>query len=277
MKRFAKIKLVDKLVVGVLPLFTTAVCEAFNLNFLYSTLLFFGLPSLYLSFRAPQLIRKSFIFTLPVFLVIYFVFDYLAWAADAWYVPGSLLRFLGGAIPIEDGIWGLLWPYYILMTWEFFLEDEKKRDWFSGRFSYFLLLCAAILMGFFALYFFKPQLLVLRYFYIKLALVFGVIPLILTLRFYPKLLPKLIAVTIYFFLVSGLAEFIGLRHHQWYFGSDYFLPLVNFFGFSLPLDEPFAWWFLGAPALVCWYEFFADDCQNQLKGTVFRPFRADEA
>lgn len=250
-------RLVDTVVILLLPLAATIASELLQLNFLWSTVLFFGVPSVYLALRFPNYNKKTLVFSLPVFFVIYFVFDYLAWAADVWYVPNSLMRFLNGAIPFEDGVWGIFWPFFIIMVWETLVKREKNYSrQVPQTMKYFLLLCAVILAVFFTLYFIAPQFLVIRFFYFKLMVVFGLVPFGVGLYKFPHLLPKLLILTSYFFIVSALTEFVGLRHNQWYFGTDHLLPIVSYIGYPMPLEEPLAWWLLGSPVVAIWYELF---------------------
>jgi len=190
-----------------------------------------------------------------------FIFDYLAYVDQTWFVPNSAYRFLGGSIPIEDAIWTILWVYYGVMFWEYFLDTEKRRRLFPKSIRNLLLFAGFLFTSFFFLYFFYREQLYIPYFYLILGITFGFIPLGYVLWRYPRLLPKLLIIGVYFFAVSLLTEIVGLRQYHWYFGGTHYLGYFNVFGHKLPYDEILFWWGIGVPAMICWYEFFADDRQ----------------
>lgn len=241
------------------PLAATALSLVFKLNFLFTTILFFGVPSLYLSFRNPKLIKKTLIFAAALTGPMVFILDYPAYLDKSWFVPNSLFRFLNNGIPIEDVVWAFLWVYFAVIFWEYFLDTGKIRDKFSKNLPYLLILLVALITAFFLAYFLKHDLLYEPYFYLKLGFVFIVIPLVGVLTGFPRLIRKISLIAVYFFMVSFLAEAVGLLQNHWYFGGEHYLGMMNFFGHALPFDEMIFWWTLGVPGVVAWYEFFADD------------------
>ncbi len=229
----------------------------FNFNFATSTFLFFVVPSFYLSIKRPALIKKSLIFSLVMGVTALFLLDYMAFADNLWFVPNSAWRFLDRAIPIEDGLWVISWMYSVTIWYEYFLNKGKSK--ISSNFKYLLLILVTLLVGFFAFYFGYRDFLTQRYFYVKLGIVFLIVPMFLVLRQYPKLIWKLIPLTIYFFFVSFLTEYVGLRNYQWFFGGQNYLGTTHLVGKILPYDEIIFWWTLGAPGLICWYRYFVED------------------
>lgn len=240
------------------PLVAAGLSVLYNLNLAMSSLLFFGVPSLYLSARKPEHVKKTFMFSLlplPFFLV----FDYLAYVDLTWYVPNSLLRFLRGTTTVEEMLWIFLWVYFAVMFWEYFLDKSNVKEKFSKNIKYFIILISVVVTGFFLIYFLKQELLQVSYFYLKLGLVFILFPLAAVLLKFPRLFRKVVLIGGYFLFVSLLFEYVGLRNGHWYFPGERYLGVINFFGNILPYDEIIFWCILGVPAVVVWYEFFADD------------------
>ncbi|MBI2065976.1 hypothetical protein HYT60_00505 [Candidatus Woesebacteria bacterium] len=235
--------------------------DFFHLNFLIATLILFGIPSLYLTFNNPRLIKKSLLFMVIIVIPMVLIFEYLAFVDQTWFVPNSAFRFLDGSIPIEVVVWSILWVYYGVMFWEYFLDTEKRKRLFPKSIMNLILFVTLLLLIFFFLYIFYPGQLYIPYFYLALGITFGIIPMSYLLWKYPRLLPKLLIIGVYFFGVSLLTELVGLRQYHWYFGGAHYLGYLNVSGQKLPYDEILFWWGIGLPAMVCWYEFFADDRQ----------------
>lgn len=259
MRSLAHVSTWDKAVVIAAPILATVVSDAFGLSFLQSTLLFFAVPSMYLSIRNPRLVKPTLIFSLIMGLSMLFVFDHMAYLDHSWFVPNSMWRFLRDSIPIEDGPWAILLVYYVVITWEYFFYSPKKRYAFNPNIIWFIAFCASLLVIFFIAYIFAPHVLIVPYFYLKLGIVFEVIPIGIFLLRRPSAARPILWLTVYFFLVALLAEYIGLSHNQWYFAGEHYLGEIRYFGHRLPWDEALVWWLLAAPGIVAWYESFAAD------------------
>lgn len=235
------------------------ILDFLHIKFLPATLLFFGIPSVYLTWLNPRLAKKSFVFMLIIVIPMTFVFDYLAFVDSTWFVPNSMFRFLGNSIPIEDVIWAVLWVYYGVMFWEYYLDTEKRGRLFPKSIRALLIFVSFLLVTFFGFYFFYRPGLYIPYFYLVLGISFGIVPMGYVLWRHSRLFPKLLAIGGYFLVVSMLTELVGLRQYHWYFGGQHYLGAITVWGHNLPYDEILFWWGIGVPAMICWYEFFADD------------------
>ena len=250
---------IDIILLILFPILALVLSEMFQLNFFFSTFLFFGVPSLYLSFRNPSLIKKTLIFSIIFSIPVIIVFDYPAYVDSSWFVPNSAFRFLRNGIPIEDAVWTFLLVYFAVIFWEYFIDLSKIKDRFSSNMKYLLAFLSFLLISFFTFYFFKPEVLNVPYFYIKMSGVLIIVPIGAVLLRFPKLIRKVLIIGVYFFMLFFLLEYVGLKHNQWYFAGEHYLGTFNFFGNTLPYDEIIFLWALGVPGIICWYEFFADD------------------
>lgn len=241
------------------PLASTLFVEIFKLSILPATCLYFGLPALYFSFKNPAIIRKSLIFSFAFSFTALFVLDYAAYLDNVWYVPNSVFRFLSDGIPIEDGIWMILWVYFVVIVWEYFLDKGRNKNPFSKNTKYLFLVLGSLLFLFFIFLNLAPQYLYQPYFFLKLGIFFEIIPLVFVLGKYPKLIPKIIMLAFYFLLTAFLVERSGLKFGHWYYPGEHYLGITKLIGKRLPFDEILFWWCLGASAVICWYEFFLDD------------------
>ena len=161
-------------------------------------------------------------------------------------------------IPIEDLIWGFLLVYSVIIFYEHFL-DKGKHNLVDKRLKYFILPIITLLLIFFLLYFFNPNLLRLNYAYLWMGIILIFIPSITFLSFFPKLLSKYVKTGSYFFVLAFIFELTALQLNQWTFPGTHFIGWVQIAGHAFPFEEFFFWFVLVAIAILSYYEFFDDD------------------
>jgi hypothetical protein len=250
---------VDLATVIILPLSAALVVYVFKLPFIVASFLIFGLPAIYLSYKRPQIIKKSLIFTVLIVSSVSWFLDHMAFLDLSWHVPNSAWRILGGTIPIEDITFGLFWTYFGVIFWEYFLDHDKNKKKINPKFRYLIAMLGTIAVIFFTLYFVKSGLLTQQYFYLKFGLTFILPVIIFTLFKFPKLIRKIFALGVYFFSISIVGEYVGLAVNHWNFPGVNYVATTRMAGQIVPWEELIFWVALGMPGLICWYELFADD------------------
>lgn len=250
----------DVIVLLFFPIVAALGSLAVQANLFVSTLLFFGLPALWLSLRAPKKIARSLVFSL-VFSIPFVVFaDYVATINQAWYVPHSILNWrLFGVIAIEDFVWGFLFVFTPIMFYEHLLDRGKHDSLTTGRFRYLLGIWLSILAIFLPLLYIRPQLLEIPYAYAVLGVAFFFLPFLAFVTKFPWLIRKLSIVAAYFFPLALLHELTGLHLNQWIFSGTEYVGWVELAGLRFPVEELFIWFIIGSATMVGYYEFFADD------------------
>lgn len=252
------LKKIDIFLLIFLPIFAAGVSLLVKANFLTSTLLFFGLPSLWLSYRTPQRISKTLLFSGIFSIPLGIIIDYIAALDGAWYVPTTIFPFrLLGVIPIEDIIWGFFLVYTIVIFYEHFL-DKGKHELIDKKMKYFILPAILVLIIFFLLYFINPDLLRIKYAYLILGVVLILLPSITFLSFFPKLISKYTKTACYFFILAFMFELTGLQLNQWTFPGQNFIGWVEILGHRFPFEEFFFWFIMVAIAILSYFEFFDD-------------------
>ena len=120
----------DFFILVLLAIISTTFLLTIKANFLLSTLVFFGLPSIFLSLKQPFKILKTFVFSFLMCIPFTFIFDYLIAKDRGWYIVNSVFPWrLFDIVVIEQFIWSFLYICYIVMFYEYFL-DKKKRELF---------------------------------------------------------------------------------------------------------------------------------------------------
>jgi lycopene cyclase domain-containing protein len=249
----------DIILLIIFPLFSVIVSLLITANFLTSTLLFFGLPAAWLSYRTKEMIKKTALFSLIFSIPFTIIIDYIAVHDKSWFVPETIFNFrLLGIIPIEDFVWGFLLVYTIIIFYEHFL-NKSKHNLIDKRMKYFILPMICVLTIFFVLLLAKPEFLMIKYAYFWIGLILMLLPSIAFLSFFPKLASKYIKTATYFFALAFLFELTGLHLGQWTFPGTHFIGYIEILNIKFPLEEFFYWFVIGAIAILSYYEFFDDD------------------
>lgn len=252
-------KKLDIVLLILFPIISVALSLALKANFLTSTLLFFGLPSLWFSLRTPAQVKKTFLFAL-IFSIPFVIFtDYIAVSDRSWFVPSTVfpVRLLG-LVPIEDLIWAFFLVYSVVIFYEHFL-DKGKHELVDKRMKYLFWPLITLLLVFFITLFTRPELLVIPYAYLWIGVILILLPSITFLSFFPRLLSKYVKTASYFFLLALLFELTGLELNQWTFPGNNFIGWVELFGYRFPFEEFFFWFVMSAIGILSYYEFFDDD------------------
>lgn len=242
-----------------LPVLTALLAQLFDLTLMTEVLMFFGLPPLYLFIRNPQIIKKTIIFSIIPWWPLTLVWEYLAYKDLTWYVQSNY-RFFSDTLPLEDIPWGILFLVFGIAFWEYFFNESKlQKRLFPPQFKLLVTFLYLQLGVFILLYFFAPDILYLPYFFVWLGVVFCINPPILFMIKNPRVIPKLLKTSAYFFIPFSLMDFTATTQGEWRFPGEHYLGTINFFGYVMPYDEILFFWILCMPALASWYEFFADD------------------
>ena len=248
----------DILVIVLLPAVSAGFSFALKANYLISTLLFFGLPSLWLSLRTRDRIVKVALFALLFSFPFTILIDYLGAINGAWWIPHSVFpRRLFGIIPIESFLWGFLFVYMVVIFYVHFL-DKGTPILLDARMKYLLSIEVLLLIGFFLALRFKPSLLQIKYAYFWIGTILVFLPSLVFLSVSPGLLFRFIKCTVYFFYLTTTFEYTALSLGQWYFPGEDFIGWVKFFDYHIPLEECLFWFILSPMGILTYYECFDD-------------------
>jgi hypothetical protein len=99
----------------------------------------------------------------------------------------------------------------------------------------------------------------IRYAYLWLGLILGLIPSGIFIYFFPQVIGKYAKTTAYFFLIYFLFEITGLELSQWSFPGVNFVGWMEIGKYRFPIEEFFIWMILTTIAVLSYFEFFDDD------------------
>lgn len=251
---------IDLAILLMCPLFATLISLLFKTSAFVSVLLFFGIPALYLSLRGAKYVKKSIVFAAVTSIPLIIILDYVGHLTKAWVIPNSILPFrLFGIVTIEVMLWALLYSYFVLMFYEYFLDKDVTKKIWLPHMKYLVAIMLVLFAAFMILFFNAPSLLHIPYFYLAFGIVLLLIPVIIELFEYPKLISKFARVGAYFFFLTFLYEVTALKLGWWAFPGTEFVGWVSIFGTMFPVEELVFWLILLAIAILSYYEFFDDD------------------
>lgn len=104
----------------------------------------------------------------------------------------------------------------------------------------------------------NKNLLYIPYGYFTMSVVLVILPLVIFVYYYRKLLPKFTLVSIYFFYFLMTYEIAALKTNEWIFPGQ-FIGMVTVGVLQFPIEELIIWGVICTPSLLAYYEFFADD------------------
>ncbi|TSC83300.1 MAG: hypothetical protein G01um101419_54 [Parcubacteria group bacterium Gr01-1014_19] len=227
-----------------------------------SLILFYLVPSVYLSILNPAAIRKSALFAVLFGAPSYAIVDYLAHLTKAWALhtsSGLLGQKIFNFTSVEQILWGAFSVYFVVMFYEYFFDREISRNSLPSSMRW-LVIGTALAAGFvFLLAAVRPEKLDISYFYLKSGAVLALAPVVLVLMLLPWLSGKFLKVAAYFAIFNLIYELTALRLNQWSFPGQQFIGQVTLLGQTFPFEELFFFILLGSMALLCYYEVFDDD------------------
>lgn len=255
-------KKLDLLTLALIAIASSITALILHFNFLSSTIVMFGLPSLWLAYKTQNQVKKVAIFSLLFSIPFTFVFDYLISKDQGWYVVNTLFPYrLFNIVAIEQFAWGYLFVFYVTIFYEYFLDKKSSQKdslikpgmkWLS-----LVLFTALAIFIYFVINFGKV--ITLNYAYVILGTSFGTLPLLIFLLYFPRLTKRFLKAITYFSGITILNEYVSLSLQLWTFPGNNVLGKTVFFGFIVPYEEVFFYFIIAAPLIFAYYEFFDDD------------------
>jgi len=262
MKKQETIDLVIMLIFPVIASVFTFILNAniLNANFLWSIILFFIVPNIYLSLRSPQNIKKTLIFALVLGFFAILPIDYISNVTMQKYIISSAFSVrLFGRVAIESLLWAVASIYYIVMFYEYFLDKHVTRKLKTPHFKYLLIIILIIISLFISLLFINPDSLNISYFYLYFGSAMLFVPLLFELIKRKALASKFFMAGAYFFYMSFIYEISALKLGWWDFPSSLFVGWITIFNVGFPIEELVFFGLLFSMAVLAWYEYFDDD------------------
>lgn len=230
----------------------------FSENYLVSALFFFAIPAVFLSIRKKATIKKSALASLIFLIPLTIIIDYLAHKDGSWLNFSIIGVKVLNTYPIEDFLWGFIYMFYVFIFYEYFFDKDQNKSTVPQRFFLFNAAAAVISVLFVCLLALFPDKISISYFYLFLVVIFMIIMLSIILIRNRRIFSKIAATAIFFAPMSLMYEYVAGIKAQWMFPGTNFVGYVSLLGVSFPFEE-LMWIFFCIPAILSYYELFADD------------------
>lgn len=248
----------DHLIIIGLILLSIPITVFAEVNFLTSTLLFFGLPSAYLIWRRPQNIKKATLGGIILGLGLGFPFDFVAEYNNAWgwgadfFLPAHFF----GVVSLDVLVWFFLWVFLVVAYYEHFIEHDRTKR-ISPKAKWVAVAGLVISVLVILLWKVAPLALTFDYAYATLGIMtFLICAFLLTKN--TRLIEKILKVLPFFVFMYLAYEVTALHMNLWTFPGAY-LGSVKIGSIEFPLEELVVWIIASSAIVATYYEFCIDD------------------
>lgn len=242
------------------PIIAAIVSIYFPVNALSSSLIFFGVPSIYLSVKKPQLMGKGFtfsFFSIPIMIIV----DYIAETTHTWNwpLPSSVLPKIFNVVSAEVLVWAFLNFYIVILFYEYFFDRHKTYKNWSKRSVEFLFVTILLFTVFLVLFLFAPDVLKIPFWYLVFGFIFLITPILFQIRLFPIVFLKILKASSYFVYINLVYELTAVTLNWWSFDGGQFIGWISLGNLRFPIEEFVFWIVLFAVSLLSYYERFFDD------------------
>lgn len=249
----------DRSIIYIFPIAASILAGVKDLGYFPTILLFYGLPSLYLSIRYPRHILKVTLFSLVLGVLLTIPLDYIAHASGAWLMPVGSYRILK-YVSVEDISWGFLLVYLILIHYESLVHKHFADNPIHKRMQYLLEIMIVTIGLFLLLFITNIGALNIDYFYFKAGTALVLTPIILITIRSTRVLASFAQTAVFFSLVTLLHEIVALEYGHWFFPQyGEFVGFVQFAGHTIPFEEILFWIILMGFGILSYFQYFDED------------------
>lgn len=251
--------IIDLLVISIIIGISFWLILIFELNFLTQAVLLFLAPSIYLIYRKPKSLKRTFAGTFLIGGFFYLFLVLIGNYNNSWFIPDDAITFpykILGIVELDYMIWGILWIMMMIVSYEHFLEREQKTT-LSKNF-YWCLFSIIIADLFLILTFLiNPEFLKIPYAYIIVCSL-SLLPVLYACYKKPHLILKIIEVIPFFAVMFFIYEIVGLAIGGWSFSGQY-IGIVSISNIHFPLEEVIFWFTASSLVVLTDYELYVDD------------------
>ncbi len=245
-------RIINLIIITILLTISLITAIFYNINVFWLIIVSLFIPSLLLSIQIPQHIKKSLIFSL-ISIPLIIIIDYICTSTWQRLVPNPFFKYLLFWFVSIDTIARAFFSFYLtIISYKFFYSSEKRYPSINKRTKILLSIGITLLLIFIGLYYLKPQLLEIPYFFAIFTGIFIIIPLLITVLKDWLKNKSIIRLYTYFFIFYTILEFVALylwwREYPW----KYIMQLQAL-GYQIPIEEIIAFQLLFAPTILISY------------------------
>ena len=119
--RLRKKESIDLSLILIWPVIAVIISLILRINFFSSIILFFIIPSVYLSFKGKEYVKKVFLFSIATGIVAVIAIDYMAHISGNWFISSTIFPRIFGIAVVEGVILAVSVCYFVLIFYEYFI------------------------------------------------------------------------------------------------------------------------------------------------------------
>jgi hypothetical protein len=223
----------------------------FHFSYLGSTVLFFLLPSLYITIRRAKLFKQLFVYALLIGVPFVLIIDTIGRYNNAWWETSLFSYRVFGLVPLDTVLWGILYAYAIPAIYEYFF-GERQDITLTRKFWKFDITLLGFLGIFLIAFSFNREWFAIPYFYALFAGIFYFLTSFIGLIRNPRMFLHLWKQCLYFSILLFIEELGALAAHQWGFSGSQYLGIIHIGNLLMPFEE-MIWILIGVPAFLYVY------------------------
>lgn len=224
----------------------------FNLSLYASTFLYMLLPACFLGYklhRERRFLFEALLFSVPAIITV----DLIGHVSKSWdYWRSEIFGFYLGPYPFIGFFWGFSFWLAVVVFYEYFYDGSAGRK--TPPRERYIAFIASVAAAIFLLTYTGQ---VIPFFYLWIIVLAFVLSTILIIKyrynFWKSYLPVLGLLP-----ASLLYEYISLRAGHWIFDQSANIVHLNYFGYSLPIEE-ILWFLIIQHYIILFHETFADN------------------
>lgn len=223
----------------------------FNFSYFVSTLLFFAVPSIYVTIRRPELFKLLSIYAIAIGIPFVLIVDAIGVYNNAWWETSMFSIRIFNLVPFDTVLWGVLYAYTIPALYEYFF-GKRKSIILPKKFWIFEIGLLIALSTFLVAFIFNREWFIIPYFYAIFVGIFYVLICIIGLIQRTKEFLQLLKQCFIFSILLFIGELGALAAHQWGFLGTEYIGMINIGQISFPFEE-MIWILIGVPAFLYVY------------------------
>ncbi len=239
---------------GFISIIAALCCVFLRLNLISSIVLFFLVPSAYLTTKSKNILRP-FIYAVIISTTVGLLFDYIGALNHTWYTIQSIFPWrIFNLIPFENPLWSFLYFYTILITYEYFWAEKVK--YMKRGITATLIFIVFVFTAYSLVHVYNPYLIAnIPYVYLIFGTVFFIIPTFTYLLFNRKDLNKFLLVAAYIIPLGFINEITSVALRYWEYPSKDFIGWVSLLKVEFPVEELIFFIILSPFAMLSYYKF----------------------
>jgi len=243
-------------------LFVAILGFCISLNFLFTVILYFVVPSCVLTLSNPKASKVPLIFATIVAIPGTVIIDSIAVVSNTWQVTTVFDSKLFNIVAYEQFLWAFSFLLLVSLAYQFIFQNWNDFEFRIKNVLALLFIILCLLTPVVFAIHYKLSLLNIPYNFLLGGIFLFGIPIIQLFISDKFRLLRLFYIQIPFTFIYLIYELTALKNKVWIFPGNLFVGWVILWGTKLPYEEIVLFILLGAVGSLCYYELYFGKRKN---------------